>query len=431
MAPAPAPFVSDQNLPKKAGVVVIGGGIIGVATTLELAERGINIVLCEKGIIAGEQSSRNWGWCRQMGRDVKEIPLAKLSLGLWRKLNQRTGQETGFRQCGIVCLCDSDRELAARAKWYEDCAKPHGLSTRMLSPAEADALAPANNRSRKGGLYTLDDGRAEPQLATAAMANAAQKKGARFFTNCAIRGIETTAGRVSGVVSENGKIACDTVVLAGGAWSRRFCTNAGLELPQLTVINSAQRTEPLDTPITISMANNEFALRKRLDGGYTIAHARLNMVDIVPDSFRLFGAFLPRLKDEFTNLRFRIGRRFIDEARLARRWHFDQISPFELVRILDPKPSRAMLNHALASLQKDYPVFKKALIKEQWAGVIDVTPDAVPVISAVDNLPGFFLATGFSGHGFGIGPGAGRLAADLVTGARPCVDPTPFSFDRF
>ena len=68
---------------------------------------------------------------------------------------------------------------------------------------------------------------------------------------------------------------------------------------------------------------------------------------------------------------------------------------------------------------------------QQWAGMIDVTPDAVPVISAVDSLPGFFIATGFSGHGFGIGPGAGRLVADLVTGSDPIVDPTPFRLTRF
>ncbi len=70
-------------------------------------------------------------------------------------------------------------------------------------------------------------------------------------------------------------------------------------------------------------------------------------------------------------------------------------------------------------------------IKEEWAGVIDVTPDVVPVISAVESLPGFHIATGFSGHGFGLGPGAGKLMAELVTGETPCVDPAPFRLDRF
>jgi glycine/D-amino acid oxidase-like deaminating enzyme len=116
---------------------------------------------------------------------------------------------------------------------------------------------------------------------------------------------------------------------------------------------------------------------------------------------------------------------------MAQRWRMDEETPFERCRVLDPKPSDKWTNHALAQLKKDYPVFAKAEIEQRWAGYIDVSPDAVPVISPVEEVPGFFIATGFSGHGFGIGPGAGRLMADLVTGHTPCVDPTPFRLSRF
>jgi len=411
-------------------VVIIGGGIIGASTALELAERGVDVVLCEKGIISGEQSSRNWGWCRQMGRDPREIPLAKLSLELWRGLNERTGRETGFRQCGILYLCDTPKELAKRARWLDLYAKPHGLSSRMISAEEAAERAPGASTPWLGGLLTEDDGRAEPQLAASAIAGAARAKGAKLFTNCAVRGIERTAGRISAVVTEQGTIACDSVVLAGGAWSRRFCTNAGLSLPQLTVINSAMRTAPFEAPLPHSIAGSNFALRKRIDGGYNIAHARLSIADIVPDSFRLLRAYLPALKSEFRDMRYRIGKRFIREAQLARFWELDQTSPFEAVRILDPAPSMHILQLAQNSLVAKYPLFDTIQIKQRWAGAIDVTPDAVPVISPVSTIPGFYLATGFSGHGFGIGPGAGRLVADLVTGNVPCVDPTPFRYER-
>ncbi|MEP1766008.1 MAG: FAD-binding oxidoreductase [Sulfitobacter sp.] len=99
--------------------------------------------------------------------------------------------------------------------------------------------------------------------------------------------------------------------------------------------------------------------------------------------------------------------------------------------MLDPKPSFSMQDKALADLRKAFPIFEKAQIAQRWAGAIDVTPDAIPVISAIDTIPGFFIATGFSGHGFGIGPAAGRLMADLVMGRSPIVDPTPFRFGRF
>ncbi|MEH6775736.1 MAG: FAD-binding oxidoreductase, partial [Cereibacter changlensis] len=106
-------------------------------------------------------------------------------------------------------------------------------------------------------------------------------------------------------------------------------------------------------------------------------------------------------------------------------------SPFEYNRVLDPVPSKALSNKALAAACRAFPAFAKAEIAQRWAGYIDVTPDAVPVISAIDRVPGFFMASGFSGHGFGIGPAAGRLMADLVTNRTPLVDPTAFRFNRF
>ena len=430
MSPLPDPVTSDTKLPAKTDVVIIGGGIIGASTALELAERGISVVLCEKGIIAGEQSSRNWGWCRQMGRDPREIPLAKLSLKLWGKMNERTDGETGFQQCGILYLCDTPAQLAKREQWLNNHALPQGLPSKILSSDETDKLTPGSSSPWTGALFTEDDGRAEPQKATAAIANAARSKGAQLFTNCAVRGIEQSAGMISAVITEKGKINCDTVVLAGGAWSRRFCTNAGLQLPQLTVLNSAMRSAPLDAALPHSTAGDEFAVRKRLDGGYTIAHGIISIADIVPDSFRLAGKFLPALRAEIKNLNYRIGSRYIEEARFARFWNMDEVSPFEITRILDPEPSDRLLGRAYKSLVKRFPVFDKIHIKERWAGIIDVTPDAVPVISAVDSIPGFYLATGFSGHGFGIGPGAGKLTADLITGTPHCVDPHPFRYER-
>ena len=116
----------------------------------------------------------------------------------------------------------------------------------------------------------------------------------------------------------------------------------------------------------------------------------------------------------------------------AARWALDAASPFESVRTLDPEPYRPILDEATPSPSpRRSRRSATSQVAESWGGVIDVTPDAVPVISAVDTLPGFFIATGFTGHGFGIGPGAGRLMAELVTGAAPVVDPTPFRYSRF
>jgi glycine/D-amino acid oxidase-like deaminating enzyme len=429
--PQIARVASDATLPKEASIVVIGGGVAGVSTALELAERGLDVVLIEKGEIAAEQSSRNWGWVRQMGRDAREIPLIRVAMQSWEGMNARIGAETGFTRCGILYLCETEAQVADKLRWYEDNAKPHGLSTRMITGKEANELQPGCTHAWKGALYTPDDARAEPFIAVPAMAEGARRKGVKIFAQCAARGLETKAGRISAVVTEKGSIACDTVVLAGGAWSRRFLHNLGIPLPQLTVVNSVMRTEPIDTGNTRTCWGNHFTFRKRMDGGFTITHNHFSVADIVPDSFRLFREFLPALMVDWSGLRLRFGKRFFDEARLKRRWALDETSPFEQVRILDPEPVQDILDDAAKHLVDFYPAFRPMKIAERWAGCIDATPDAIPVISKCHHLEGLHLCTGFSGHGFGLGPGAGKLMAELVTGESPCVDPAPFRYTRF
>jgi len=251
------------------------------------------------------------------------------------------------------------------------------------------------------------------------------------LTNCAVRGLDIAAGRVAGVVTEKGRVACESAVLAGGAWSRLFCRNLGITLPQLRVRGSVMRTSPVANAPEASLWTSGFGLRKRRDGGYNVARGGVNDVDIGPDNFRFLTAFWPALRGMHTGLRLRLGKRFFEEFALPARWPLDRESPFERVRVLDPAPSPDLLDAAAEQLRAAFPAFKDARIEERWAGYIDATPDAVPVISPVEQLPGFFIATGFSGHGFGIGPGAGRLTADLVTGAPPIVDATPYRFARF
>ncbi len=429
MSPPVDPVQSDTRVPDRAGVVIIGGGIIGTCTALFLAEKGHSVVLCEKGRVGAEQSSRNWGWCRTMGRDAREIPLAIESLRLWRGMNARINRETGFRQAGIVYLCQNEKEIAAQESWLGE-ARQYQVDARLLRGSAMDALLPGASNNFVGALHTPTDGRAEPSQAAPAIADAARAAGATILTACAVRGVETQAGRVSGVVTEKGRIACDAVVLAGGAWSRLFCGNAGIELPQLKVLASVFRTAPLSGP-EITASGSTFAFRKRLDGGYTIARRNANVADITPDSFRLLLQYLPTLKQNYGEIRMQFGRRFFEEWRTKRRWSLDETTPFEAVRVLDPAPKQATLREARETLPRMFPAFANMQVAESWGGMIDVTPDAVPVIGEVPSIPGFFLATGFSGHGFGIGPGAGRLAADLVAGDMPIVDPAPFRFSRF
>ena len=150
MGPVVDPVESDEMLPERVAVVIIGGGIIGVSAALFLARRGVSVAVCEKGSIAGEQSSRNWGWVRKMGRDPREIPLIIESLRLWQGMSELVEGETGFRQAGILYACETDEELERRAAWLEH-ARPYQLDTRLLTQAEVAELLPGATRLPKGG----------------------------------------------------------------------------------------------------------------------------------------------------------------------------------------------------------------------------------------------------------------------------------------
>jgi len=415
--------------PASADVVIVGGGIIGVATALFLARDGVSVVLCEKGQVAAEQSSRNWGWCRRMGRDDRELPLIIESLRLWDRMEELAGEDVGFRRTGITYLCSAEGDVAHHEDWLLR-AGPYGLDSRLLRGKDLDAVVPGASRRFVAGLNTPSDGRAEPQRAVPAMARAAIRSRAAILTNCAVRAVETTAGRVSGVVTEKGRIAASTVLVAGGVWSSLLLRTLGIRLPQLGVRSSVMRTGPLPGGPEGAASAGHFAYRKRLDGGYTIAGGG-HQHDIVPSSFSYFRDFLPVMMMDWRDLGIGFGTPFFEAWRLSGPWSSDAESPFEKMRILDPQPIHRHTERARLGLAKAFPFFAGAPIIQRWAGVIDATPDAVPVISPVASLPGLVIATGFSGHGFGIGPGAGRLAADLVTGGTPLVDPAPYRYERF
>jgi glycine/D-amino acid oxidase-like deaminating enzyme len=253
----------------------------------------------------------------------------------------------------------------------------------------------------------------------------------KVLTPCAVRGVETSGGAVSAIVTEYGRVRCSSVVVAGGAWTRLFAGNLGVDVPQLMVRSPVLRTAPLEGGPDVSACNHAMGYRKRMDGGYTIANAFRSYSDITPDSFRLLFKFLPALRSQIGALQVGFNARFFEELKRPRRWRLDRPTIFESVRTLDPEPVAAFNAAAIAEFRAVFPALAHVKIEQEWAGAIDVTPDAVPVVSDVARVPGLFIATGFSGHGFGIGPGAGKLMADIVANDPPLVDPRDFRLSRF
>jgi glycine/D-amino acid oxidase-like deaminating enzyme len=290
---------------------------------------------------------------------------------------------------------------------------------------------PGASRTFACGLHVPTDGCAEPQRAAPAIARAAQRKGAIVLAHCAVRGIERAGGRTAAVITERGRIACNAVILAAGAWSSLFCASLGIRLPQLKVLSSVMRTAPVAAGPEACTYLDDVGYRKRRDGGYTLAKGAGYVAPFVPDSLRFLREFLPMIRKERDAMRLRVNGQSLREFRAPRRWALDRPSPFEATRVLDPMPNRTLNQQARAAMIRLYPQFRDVNIVQEWAGYIDVTPDVVPYISPVGTLPGLTVATGFSGHGFGIGPAAGRLAAELAVGATPSVDPAAFRASRF
>lgn len=429
MAPVIAPVPCSSALPFSTTVVVIGGGIIGLTTALNLAERGIPVLVLEKGKIAGEQSSRNLGWIRKMGRHKDDVALAVASDRLWAEMHRRCGMDVGYRQAGIMYIARTAAELAQHCDWLTSVEDLH-LDARMLTPYDIDTMAPGGVTKWAGGIYTPSDGRGEPTLASSAIARALIAKGGVIIENCAVRSLTLAAGRVDGVVTEHGAVRCEQAVLAGGLWSRKFLGNLGISFPTLPIWASVVRTAPMAGPTDVAVGAPDFSFRKRLDGGFTITQRGALFAPLTIDHLALGARFFSTLRTNWSNTRLSLGRYFLDDLRLPRRWGPAQTSPFERVRTLDPPTIPSLNNEAMRNLVGAWPVFRDAVVAESWAGMIDVTPDSLPVISPVEAYPGLTVATGFSGHGFGTAPAAGRLAADLLTGDRPIVEPTPYRLDR-
>ena len=422
--------MAPGSIPPSADVVVIGGGIVGVSAAWFLARQGISVVVCEKGHVAGEQSGRNWGWVRQQGRDTREMPMIVESLRIWRGLAQEIGEDVGFSESGILFAARDDAQMQQYADWMESVSD-YDLDTRLLDAGEVAGIVRGANGGWCGGLYTASDGRAEPQKAAPAIARAAVRAGATVLTACAVRGVETAAGRVSAVVTEHGAIRTSAVVCAAGAWTSLFCGSLGITVPQLKVRGTVARTAPAAEVCEGALFDDRVALRRRQDGGYTLAYGILFEHSITPASLRFAHLYVRALLLEPKAMRLSIGSEFFEELAAPRRWALDAESPFERQRVLDPEPNPKIIERIRRNLGELFPGLAGTELVETWAGMIETTPDVIPVIDEADSLPGFYVATGFSGHGFGIGPGAGKAIAGLVAGTDTGIDLRAFRLGRF
>ena len=247
-----------------------------------------------------------------------------------------------------------------------------------------------------------------------------------------MRTLDLKGGKVVGVVTEKGRVACDQVLLAAGAWSTFFADNSGINLPQLAVRSTAGRTEASPEFYSNNIYVPGLSLRRRSDGGYTVSTGDIAEHYVSPKSFRYFTRFLTLMKVASRDIQIRPAapKGYPGSWGMARRWSGDETTPFERMRVLNPAPSQEAVRRMEERLPQRFPKLAGVKLAESWAGMIDVTPDAVPTLGELD-IPGLYVATGLSGHGFGIGPAVGRIMADMISGRDAGHDLSRFRPERF
>ncbi len=381
MSPTIKSIQSDKKIPSSAEVVVIGGGIVGATAAYFLAKRGLSVALVEKGYVGGEQSSRNWGWCRQQNRDARELPLSGIAMRLWDELTAEIGTDLGFRRCGLLFATDNPKQLAEWESWCQT-ARPFDVNSRILSSAEADSLIPAAGRRWLGGIHSVDDGKGEPSLAAPTIAEGARARGATIHQGCAARGLDVANGAVTGVITESGVIRTNAVLCAAGAWASAFCRHHSLSFPQASVRQTAVRTGPAPN-IGEAIYTPDCTLTRCLDGSYTLGISGKGQIEITPQALRYARPFLPMFRKRWKNVEIRLGKSFFQGPEALGSWQSDRQTPFEKMRTLDPPANARLASSTIERVRNLFPALADIGVSQSWGGYVDCTPDSVPVISPV------------------------------------------------
>lgn len=417
-------------LPATADVVILGAGIQGCASAYYMAKAGMKVVLIDKSRVAGQQSSRAWGFVRVQMRDPDEIPLMLAGKKLWRELEAELGADLEWNEGGALYASGSEAIMAYREKWMET-ARPFGLDTRLLSKAEIARLLPNLASPVIGGLHTPSDGHAEPRKAAPAFAQRARELGAVILEGCGALEIETAGGQVTGVATEWGQIQTKKVLLCAGVSSWRLLKKLNVLLPQSYVRGSVARTNILPHVTDAAFVGDGIAFRKRRDGSFNIASSMHGDVDVSLDHLRLTSWYWKAYRDSAKGLTLHVAGPLLKDLLQRMPWRAEAQQPAIHEREPIIPPQEARLRDAAKLIEQAFPQAGRVGIAEQWGGNIDTLPDGIPVLDAPPAIPGLLVATGFCGHGFALGPIVGKVMTALAEGTQTEFNLRPFRLSRF
>jgi sarcosine oxidase subunit beta len=364
-----------------ADVAIIGGGISGCSIAYHLAKQGCKkIVVFEKGYLTSGTTGRCAGGIRQQfGTEVNCI-LGRESLRSFAGLEEELDFDIEFYQGGYLLLAYTEKEYTQFQKNVL-LQQRLGIDARFISAAEAREIVPAlNPEGILGATFCPSDGQANPFKSTFAYAQAARRMGVEILTSTQVRGIETRKAKIHAVATNRGKWLTPIVVNAAGPHSAEIGKMVGVELPVYSKRQQFMATEPVEEMCKL----------------FVIAFSRQVSFIQTPHGSILMGGGDPNEPPSFN---------------LNSSWQY----PVGFAK----KVTRMM------------PVLKNVRIVRQWSGLYNITPDAQPIYGPHPSVGGFFLAVGFSGHGFMLGPVTGKLTAEWILKGKPSLPVSGLDVGRF
>ena len=371
-----------------AGVVIVGGGVIGTSLAFQLAARGVrDILLLERATLAAGGTGYSVGIIRQLypTREVRQM--VKRSLGVFQRFADAVGGDAGFVACGALIGVAPAMRTALEAVVAEQ--RGVGIRAEILEPSEAGRVEPRIDPAGLGAvLWEPESGYGDPTAVATCYAHAARRLGVRIEQGLAVSSIATAGDRVTGVVTARGdRIEAPIVVNAAGLWARALARTAGVDLPIVVgrhPVFVVERDPSFGRPHVVYLD---------LAGGAYVRPETGNLT--------LTGSLTD---DE--------ARHPVDPERLGAGVPLDEAEP------------------ALERTSRAVPALALARYRRGWVGAFDITPDWMPILDE-SPLEGLWIAAGMSGHGFKLAPAVGEHLAALLTGAAPPVDPAPFRLARF
>ncbi|MGD9569318.1 MAG: NAD(P)/FAD-dependent oxidoreductase [Sedimentibacter sp.] len=366
-----------------AEVVIIGAGISGCSTAYNLAKKGVkNIVVLEKNYICSGSTGRCGAGVRMQWGTEMNCKIAKKSIEFYEHANEilEYDRDVEFKQSGYLLVADTDKEIEQFKKNIE-VQHACGIPSKLLSLEEAREIVPyLNTDLLKGAAYCSKDGFLNPFHTTDAYYKAAKRLGVEFNTFTEVTGIKTENGKVVGVDTNKGFISTKIVVNATNAYSKNICDMIGLDIPVYSErhqILVTEPVEPMQDPMVMAFGLN-FYVQQSPEGSFIMGRGDANE---------------PR------------------DLRVTSSWHFIE----EMAKTID-----AIL-----------PTISKLRVVRQWAGLYNMTPDKQPIYDKAENVEGFYLAVGFSGHGFMFGPITGIVMSEMILGEKPTIDVSMLNLNRF